>query len=521
MANLQSITHRLLGDSLHISAQKSPSKIVVTTNDGEYTYQELLDYSVALANALQQRGLQRGDRVAIYMDNGWPALFSLYGVLLAGGVFVMINPQTKADKLAYILNDSDASCLLTEVHLENNFVPILGGLSKLHHVIYAGKEKTFPMPAISIEHFDKVLDKVSRDVYVENRSISNDLAALVYTSGSTGSPKGVMHTHLSMLFALNSLIEYLRLSDEDRILNVLPLSFDYGLYQLLMAVHMGATLILEKSFAFPALVFKRIKEKEVTVFPGVPSLFAILISSHERSKQKFPSITRITSTAAALPADFIPTLKEIFPNALVYKMYGLTECKRVSYLEPELVDRKPTSVGKAIPGTEVLLLSRDGKPVEPGETGILHVRGPHVMLGYWKQKELSENMLKDDVYPNQKMLCTHDWFKMDDEGFLYFVGRSDDIIKTRGEKVSPVEVENVLYGIEGINEAAVIGVSDSTFGQLVKAFVTLKEFSGLDDKKIKKLCVAKLENYMVPKEVIVMDSLPKTTNGKIDKKLLG
>jgi len=520
MENFQLINHRLLGDSLLISAQKHPSKLVASTNDGEYTYQELLDHSVALASALLERGLQRGDRVAIYMDNSWPTLYSLYSVLLAGGVFVMINPQTKADKLAYILNDSDAVCLLTDIQLENDFIPILSGLPKLSHVVYSSEEKVFPRGVISIEHIDKVLKNVSPSDFLKNRSISSDLAALIYTSGSTGSPKGVMHTHLSMLFALNSLIEYLRISEEHRILNVLPLSFDYGLYQLLMVVHLGATLILEKSFAFPSLIFRRILEEEVTVFPGVPTIFSMLLSSHERSKLCFPTVTRVTNTAAALPADFIPTLKEIFPNALVYKMYGLTECKRVCYLEPELVDKKPKSVGKAIPGTEVLLLSPDGQPVKAGGVGILHVRGPHVMLGYWKQKELSEVMLKDDIYPNQKILCTHDWFKMDDDGLLYFVGRSDDIIKTRGEKVSPVEVENILYSIEGIKEAAVVGVTDAILGQSIKAFVSLKESSSLNDKKIKKLCVAKLENYMVPKEVMIMDSLPKTANGKIDKKQL-
>ncbi len=520
MADIQPRVQRLLGDSLLISAKKNPSKIVVVTNDGEYTYQELLDHSLALARAMQQRGLQRGARVAIYMDNSWSALFSLYGVLLAGGVFVMINPQTKADKLAYILHDSDASCLLTDVYLENNFVPILDGLPKLRHVVYAGEEKAFPMTAIAIEHFDKVLDHTGHDCFLQNRSITSDLAALIYTSGSTGSPKGVMHTHLSMLFTLNSLIEYLRLSDKDKILNVLPLSFDYGLYQLLMVVHLGATLVLEKSFAFPALLFQRIIENKVTVFPGVPTLFAMLLSSHKRSKRYFPLVTRVTNTAAALPAEFIPALKEIFPNALVYKMYGLTECKRVSYLEPELVDIKPKSVGKAIPGTEVFLLSPEGESVEPGAAGILHVRGPHVMLGYWKQKALSEYMLKDDVYPNQKILCTHDWFTIDDEGLLYFVGRSDDIIKTRGEKVSPVEVENVLYSIKGVKEAVVLGVADSTVGQFIKAFVSLDEMSMLDDKQIKKLCVSKLENYMVPKEVVIMGSLPKTANGKIDRKKL-
>ena len=520
MEILQPINQRLLGDSLLISAEKNPNKTVVVTDKGEYSYQQLLEYSAALASALQKRGMQRGDRVAIYMDNSWPVLFSLYGVILAGGVFVLVNPQTKADKLAYILNDSDAFCLLTDSSLENNFSPILSGLTKLKCVIYGGKEKEFPNPVIPIEHFEHVLGDAGSLNTLPSNSIANDLVALIYTSGSTGLPKGVMHTHATMLFALNSLIEYLRLNDQHRILNVLPLSFDYGLYQLLMAVHLGATLVLEKSFTFPALVLKRILDQEVTVFPGVPTIFSMLLSIHQRNKQLFPSITRITNTAAALPAEYIANLKSIFPNALVYKMYGLTECKRVSYLEPELVDEKAASVGKAIPGTELFLLSPEGNEVKTGEMGILHVRGPHIMLGYWKQPELSEVMLKDDIYPNQKMLCTHDWFKMDDEGFLYFVGRSDDVIKTRGEKVSPLEVENVLYGIEGIKEAAVFGVADETLGQSIKAFVSIEKDANLNEKLLKKICNTKLENYMVPKDIVVMDSLPKTANGKIDRKQL-
>jgi len=245
-----------------------------------------------------------------------------------------------------------------------------------------------------------------------------------------------------------------------------------------------------------------------------------MLSSHKKKPLCFPMVTRITNTAAALPVDFIPYLKEIFPNALIYKMYGLTECKRVSYLEPELVDEKPTSVGKAIPGTEMYLLSPEGESVQPGETGILYVRGPHVMVGYWKQPELSEKMLKPGKIPGERVLCTHDWFRMDKEGFFYFVGRNDDIIKTRGEKVSPVVVENVLHGMSEIKEAAVIGVTDEIFGQSIKAFVVLEKGADIKDKQIKKYCMSHLENFMVPKDIVFMDELPKTANGKIDKKFL-
>jgi acyl-coenzyme A synthetase/AMP-(fatty) acid ligase len=201
-------------------------------------------------------------------------------------------------------------------------------------------------------------------------------------------------------------------------------------------------------------------------------------------------------------------------------MYGLTECKRVCYLEPELVDVKPTSVGKAIPGTEVFLLSPDGKPVAPGEPGILHVRGPHVMPGYWKKEELSREMLRPGYFPYERILCSNDWFRMDEDGDLYFLGRNDDIIKTRGEKVSPVEVENVIYKVPGIREAAVVGVPDEIMGEAVVAFVTTHEEASLSEKDVQKECMAQLEIFMVPKQVLFVKEMPKSPNGKIDKKEL-
>jgi acyl-coenzyme A synthetase/AMP-(fatty) acid ligase len=232
----------------------------------------------------------------------------------------------------------------------------------------------------------------------------------------------------------------------------------------------------------------------------------------------FPSVKRITNTAAALPADYVPRLKEVFPNALIFKMYGLTECKRVSYLEPELAEVKPRSVGRAIPGTEVYLLSPEGEPVPPGQPGILHVRGPHLMRGYWNLPEKSAEMLKEGPYPGEKVLRTGDWFHMDEDGCLYFEGRSDDIIKTRGEKVSPVEVENALYAIPGVEEAAVIGVSDDLLGQAVRAYVVLAAGSELEERRLRKELTSRLENFMVPRDILLVDSLPKSANGKINKK---
>jgi acyl-CoA synthetase (AMP-forming)/AMP-acid ligase II len=352
------------------------------------------------------------------------------------------------------------------------------------------------------------------------RVIPLDLAALVYTSGSTGNPKGVMLSHQNMVFAQGSLVEYLRLDENDRILNFLPLAFDYGLYQALMTIHLGATLVLESTFAFPAAIVQRVLDEGVTVFPGVPTVFATLLSLHRTNRVSMPSVRRFTNTAAHLPDDYVPGLLEMSPGALVYKMYGLTECKRVCYLEPELVLNKPLSVGKAIPGTETYLLDEAGKPVPPGTTGTLYVRGPHVMMGYWNLPAETEHMLKAGKYPGERVLCTHDFFREDDEGFLYFMGRSDDIIKSRGEKVSPVEVENALSTVPGVKEVAVIGVPDELLGQAVRAYVVLDPSVEFTEQAFKRQASSRLENFMVPRDVVFVDDLPKTATGKVRKKSL-
>lgn len=347
-----------------------------------------------------------------------------------------------------------------------------------------------------------------------------DPAAIIFTSGSTGFPKGVTMTHQAMVFARDSIVEYLRLGSDERIINVLPLAFDYGLYQLLMTVSLGATLVLERSFTYPGAVFARILKEKVTVFPGVPTVFAIMLSMHKSSSLCFPSVSRVTNTAAALPPDYTAALREVFPNALIFAMYGLTECKRVSYLEPEFIDVKRGSVGKAIPGTEMFLLSPQGLEVGPGEAGILHVRGPHIMSGYWEDPEATAKMLKPGPLPGERVLCAQDWFVKDEEGYFYFKGRSDEIIKTRGEKVSPVEVENALCSLPAIKEAAVIGVPDESLGQAIKAFVVLEKDSAISGKEIQKYCATRLESFMVPQKIEFVSELPKTSSGKIKKDTL-
>jgi acyl-CoA synthetase (AMP-forming)/AMP-acid ligase II len=510
---------RLLAEALEFSARKYPVKTAAIYKDKEFSYSDLKKAAENFANHLVNSEIKKGDRVAIYMNNSWHCIVSIYGVSLAGAVFLVINPQTKANKLQYILNDCGAKVLVSEVNLIPEVSIAFEGMEKIQKVIISELNQTNSDLNSDFIDFDKAISDTQTKANLP-RIIPNDLAALIYTSGSTGFPKGVMMTHQSMVFTSWSLIEYLRLTEKERIMLVLPLAFDYGLYQLIMSVTIGGTLIIEHSFNFPPTIFRQIEKLKPTVFPGVPSIYAMMISTHKKTGIIFDSIEKITNTAAALPAEFTSDLKKIFPNALIFKMYGLTECKRVSYLEPELVDLKPNSVGKAIPGTEVFLLSAEGNPVPPDEIGILHVRGPHVMAGYWNNEELSREMLKPGTIPGERILCAHDLFKMDSEGFLYFQGRNDDIIKTRGEKVSPIEVENVIYKLNGIKEVAVIGIPDVFLGESIVAFVTTHDQVQMNEKDIQRHSMANLEPFMVPQKIVFLPEMPKSSNGKIDKKEL-
>jgi len=508
---------RLLHDSLLLrgSAPEERRRIALLADGQSYDYGQLLDASQKMAGAFYGFGIHRGDRIAIFLDNSWPCVVAIYASLMAGAAFVLVNPQTREEKLEFILRDSGARVLVTAGHLAHVFAPALLRLEPAPGVICAGcapKET-------AMRSFEQVV-AAERRAEPEVAAIPLDLAAIIYTSGSTGTPKGVMQTHQSMVFAAGSIIEYLRLTADEKFLCVLPLSFDYGLYQLLMSVMLGAVLALERSFTYPAQVYGRLRDERVTVFPGVPTIFATLLAAHRRTPLSFPSVTRVTNTAAALPDEFVPELRQIFPSALIYKMYGLTECKRVSYLEPELVDAKPGSVGKAIPGTEVYILSESGEPTPAGRVGLLHVRGSHVMAGYWNRPELTEQMLRPGKLPGERVLCTHDLFKMDDDGFLYFVERTDEIIKTRGEKVSPIEVENALHRIPGVREAAVVGVPHPLLGEAVRAYVTTDPAMPISVQSIRAGCAATLESFMVPAEVILCGHLPRSPNGKIDKRRL-
>ena len=351
------------------------------------------------------------------------------------------------------------------------------------------------------------------------RCIDIDLAALIYTSATTGDPKGVVCTHHNMVSAARSIVQYLQNRQDDVILDALPLSFDYGLYQVIMAVMFGGTVVLEPSFVYPHNILKRIVAEKVTGFPIVPTMVAMLLRMHDLGGYDLSSLRYMTNTGAALPVQHIQDLRRLLPHVTIFSMFGLTECKRVGYLDPAELDRRPGSVGKAMPNCETSVVDENGNEVAPGQIGELIIRGSNVMQGYWNDPEMTAKVYLPGPYPAWRWLRSGDHFHRDEDGFLYFLGRKDDMIKTRGERVSPKEVENVLCEMEGVAEAAVVGMPDEVLGQAIKAFVVPRT-DELDERAVLRHCADRLSPFMVPKCVEFVSSLPKTANGKINKRAL-
>ena len=508
----------LLHDYLIHSAHRLPRKTALVCGNVRLTYEELNARSNALAHRLVAAGVERGDRVLIFADNSAETVVAFWAVLKANAVFSIINPQTKSDKLRYLLQDCRPAALIADAALYGRFAGPVRACASLRQTILCGAIQDGQLARLPrAQRWDEALAAQETHAPPLRRAIDIDLASIIYTSGSTGDPKGVMLTHGNMLAACASIVSYLEIDDDEVILNVLPLAFDYGLYQVIMACRAGARLVLERSFAFPAHILRRIADERVTGFPGVPTMFSTLAEMGSLDTYDLSSVRYVTNTAAALPVKHIQMLKEIFPDARIYSMYGLTECKRCTYLPPGDLDRKPTSVGIAIPNTEMWIVDDYGSRVPPGVAGQLVIRGATVMRGYWEKPEATAERLKPGPLPGEQVLYTGDYCSMDDEGYLYFVGRMDDVIKSRGEKVAPKEVESALMDIAGVKEAAVIGVPDEALGQAVKAFVVLESGAALGERDLQKQCSARLEAFMVPKHIVTVPSLPKTMTGKIRK----
>lgn len=507
---------RLVREFLERTADRLPDKTALVCGASRWSYAEIDRQADRLARALTEAGLKRGERVVIWLPNGVEAVVSIFAVLKAGGVFVMVNRTTKPDKLRYILRNCRASVVVADHRAP---AAVLGtrpddGAGWFRGWVVCGEGAAEGSGPVRRWHEIQADPPADRPVV---RNIDLDLACLIYTSGTTGEPKGVMSDHSNVVFASGSIIEFLGNTEEDVVLNLLPLSFDYGLYQLLMTFRFGGTLVLENSFAYPAVALQLIERERVTGLPGVPTVFAML-RHLDLGAYDLSSLRYLTNTAAALPPSHVLDLQARFPQARLYSMYGLTETKRTLYLPPEWVGRKPGSVGVAIPGTEVWI-EEDGRRLGPGGVGELMVRGRHVMRGYWEEPEMTARRFRAGEVPGERVCATGDLFRMDEEGFFYFVGRQDDIIKSRGEKVAPKEVEGVLHALPGVVEAAVTGSEDPVMGQTIIAWV-VRAGAALTEREVLAHCRAHLEDFMVPQRVEFREALPKSASGKVRKEEL-
>jgi amino acid adenylation domain-containing protein len=505
-------------DFLERSAGRLPGKVGLVCAGRRLTYGELDRAANGLARSLQNAGLRRGDRVAIFLENSVESVVAIFATLKAGGVFMVVNPTTKSDKLGFILNNSRAAVLVTDDRRRAVAAPLGASLPHTHLIVLAGRGAAADFAGKQVRTFEALLETADQDTKPAHGCIDIDLAALIYTSGSTGTPKGVMLTHLNIVTAATSITTYLENDEHDVILNVLPLSFDYGLYQVLMAFKVGATVVLERSFAYPHAVLETAVAEGVTGLPIVPTMSAVLLQLDLR-KYDLSRLRYVTNTASALPVSHVVGLRTLLPHAKIFSMYGLTECKRVSFLPPDQIDVRPFSVGKGMPNEEVYVVDDAGRRVQSG-IGELVIRGSHVMKGYWEMPEETDRVLKPGPLPGERVLYSGDLFRIDDEGYLYFLSRKDDIIKTRGEKVSPREVENVIDELDAVAQVAVIGVEDPVLGQAVKAILTLKPGAVLREQEVLRHCADRLEQFMVPRIVEFRDALPQTPSGKIDRQSL-
>jgi len=491
-----------VAEDLSRSAERDPEGVALVVPDREVTFSELDGLVDRAAAGVRESGVQPGDRVGIMFANGVDAVVAIEATLRAGAAIMPINPTAKHDRVSDLLHRSEARALLCDAERAGEAtagVEASGGKAML----FSG------------------IDQLSSDATAPHETPGDDdLGALMHTSGSTGGPKGVMHCHSGLGFVTDSIIDYLGITQEDRVLNLLPLSFGYGLTHLLFCMRTGATLVLEPGVGLPGRILKLLEDQRITGLPGVPTVFQMLLTLRGLADRTFPDLRFLTSAGAALPGPAIEEVRRAFSGAELFVMYGQTECFRTCYLPPDQLDVRPGSVGVPIPGTDTWIEDDEGNPVGHGVVGELIVRGPHVMQGYWRNPRATIERVRQGRRPRERVLASNDLFRTDEEGYLYFVGRRDDIIKSRGEKVPPREVEEVIHLDPAVHEVAVVGVPDRLLGEAVHAHVSAREGSELDPGGLKRLCAEHLEDYMVPQQVVIHDELPRNQNNKIDRLLL-
>lgn len=504
-------------------AEQQPDSIALTAGGRSITYAELEKQVVGVAHGLLALGLARGARIGVFLEKRFETVAACFGASRAGGVFVPINPILKPPQVAYILRDCNVRILITSAARLAGLGEQLAECPDLAHIVVvdetaAGGEVT----GATVHAWPDLLLSPARAGY---RVIDVDMAAILYTSGSTGRPKGVVLSHRNVVAGGKSVAEYLENHQGDTLLAALPLSFDAGFSQLTTAFHVGARVVL-LNYLLPNDVLTAIVHERVTGLTAVPPLWIQL------TQLKWPAtvtdhLRYIANTGGRMPLETLRQLRAALPRTKPFLMYGLTEAFRATYLPPEEVDRRPDSIGKAIPNAEILVLRDDGTPCAPNEPGELVQRGALVGMGYWNDAEKTAERYRplpgreSGLVVPELAVFSGDTVRMDEEGFLYFIGRRDEMIKTSGYRVSPTEIEEVIYGTHRVGECAALGVAHPTLGQAIVVVATPKEGQGLDGQGLLADCRERLPVYMVPSRIDVRPGpLPRNPNGKIDRKML-
>ena len=505
---------------LRASAARLPDKEALVGGTQRLRYAEVWARVRGLAAGIQRAGIERSDRVGIYLDASVEQSISIFAVSRAECVFVPINGVLLQDQVSHIARDCRMRCLITSASKLAAIAPALSEIPTLERLIVVGGDAP-PGTTLPVDSYE-ALTAEPPAIDPPEQSIEKDLAAILYTSGSTGKPKGVMLSHAQVMAGATIVSTYLEITESERILAVLPFSFDAGMNQIMTAFQRGATIVL-KPFVFAREIVTALKAERITGLAGVPTLWSLLAQpSSSLSKGTFPHLRYITNTGGVMPQDVLATLRAALPSTRVFLMYGLTEAFRSTYLPPSELDKRPTSMGKAIPDTEILVVDENGRRCGPGEPGELVHRGPTVSMGYWGQPELTARVLRPHPFlppelgDTERVCYSGDLVKMDEDGFLYFIGRRDNVIKSSGYRISPTEVEEVLFQSGMVQLAAVIGVPDPMLGAIVVAFVVPSEGSTFDPAALQAYCAAKMPPYMLPKTIEVLDQLPKTSSGKVD-----
>lgn len=515
------------------SAQQTPQALALRYQGKELDYASLSEQVTQLAGAYLELGVARSERIAVYLEKRPETVLAMFAASAAGAVFVPVNPLLKPEQVAYILADCNVRVLVTSARRLAALGDILSQCPDLHTIIVldagdAGKiagdiasnVKSAPT-ALTLLRWEQALALECSGA--AHRCIDSDMAAILYTSGSTGKPKGVVLSHRNLLAGAASVAEYLANTSADRILAVLPLSFDYGLSQLTSAFSVGACVVL-MNYLMPQDIVRAVSAEQITGLAAVPPLWLLL------SQQKWPatsSLRYLTNSGGAMPRTTLDAMRACFPGTEIFLMYGLTEAFRSSYLAPAELDRRPGSIGKAIPGVELMVISQHGQPCAVDEPGELVHRGALVALGYWNDREKTAERFRPvpALLPGLPLaeiaVWSGDTVRMDAEGFLYFIGRDDDMIKVSGYRISPTEVEEISARLDTLSELAAVGVAHPVTGQAIVLVVRQNAHHSLTPDSIRAACQAQFPAYMVPAHIqIEQQDLPRNPNGKIDRKAL-